>query len=203
MENIDLFPSFKDFIKTGHMHYDYTHQRIIVSNPEYDVCFVFNMKDKVWTTMDVNVLSAINSYPQAYAMATMQDDNLLIDFTIDGSSESIGMPYDGYILTRPIKLDEPDSLKTIRTVVARGNFSPSRRTNNDGSDGYPVDMILYGSRDMYNWFTIASSKGPRIVSKHGTPYRYFRVGLITHLKDGESLSRLTIEYELKLQNKVR
>jgi len=196
----DLFVSFRDFIATGHMHYDYTHQRIIISNASYPICYVFNIKDALWTTMVLNVISDVNSYPNCYAVENDGKNNLLIDFTQTGPASAVSMPSDAFILTRPIKLDEPDALKTVRTVVARGNFSANKSA---GDRPYPLSLILYASRDMEQWYVIASSKGPRLVSRHGTPYRYFRVGIISHLRDGESLSRLTFEYEFKLTNKVR
>jgi len=187
-------PSFRDFIGQGVYIYDYRHQRIIIGNPEYAFAYLFNMKDKLWTSMPIRITKAINSYPLAYAMIQdeTQGGNLLVDFSTPGAVWDIGMPLDGFLLTRPLKLDEPDMMKTIRRIIARGKLL---RQN--------IDIVLYGSRDLYTWAIIGNTRGHELVNRHGTGYKYFRVGIISRLTATESLSGLTIEYETKQTNKLR
>lgn len=152
------------------------------------------MKDKLWTSMPIRITKAINSYPLAYAM--IQDEthggNLLVDFSTPGAAWDIGMPLDGFLLTRPLKLDEHDMMKTIRRIIARGKLL---RQN--------IDIMLYGSRDLSTWAIIGNTRGHELVNRHGTGYKYFRVSIISRLTTTESLSGLTIEYETKQTDKLR
>lgn len=187
-------PSFRDFVGSGIYVYDYRNQRIIIGNPSHTFAYVFNMKDKLWTSMPIRITKAINSYPLAYAMIEdeTQGGNVLVDFSTAGAAWDIGMPLDGFLLTRPLKLGEPDTMKTVRHIIARGKLF---RQN--------VDIVLYGSRDLYNWVIIGDVRGNELVNRHGTGYKYFRVGIISRMSATESLSGLTIEYETKQTNKPR
>lgn len=194
-ELTDYCKPFKKYLETCNMLYDYTHQRIILGNENYKFSYVYSSKDKYWTTTIQQVLSPINSYPDCLAMTRDRDGyNLLVDFADSGDNdaEDVTMPNDGFIVTRPISLDSSDMFKTIRAVVARGTLN---RTH--------VDMAVYGSRDLVNWFLVGTCKGNILVRHKGTPYRYFKVALITKLTSDEDLLKLTIEYEDKLTNKVR
>lgn len=187
-------PSFRDFVGSGIYVYDYRNQRIIIGNPSHTFAYVFNMKDKLWTSMPIRITKAINSYPLAYAMIEdeTQGGNVLVDFSTAGAAWDIGMPLDGFLLTRPLKLGEPDTMKTVWHIIARGKLF---RQN--------VDIVLYGSRDLYNWVIIGDVRGNELVNRHGTGYKYFRVGIISRMSATESLSGLTIEYETKQTDKIR
>lgn len=210
----DLFTPFREYLRDGHMHYDYTHQRIIISNPGYGFCFVFGMKDRLWSVIPIRVTSAINSYPESYAMASVPvsvgspdgsstvsigsptgSSSVLIDFTSHDTlddTRNLPMPRAGYLLTRPLNLGQPDILKTVSTVFVRGNLS---RTS--------ASIILYGSRDLTNWHIVGSSSTVHLHNLHGTPYKYFRVAIISRLSPSESITSLTIEYEERQTNKLR
>ena len=189
-----ICPDFQQFIGNAVFLYDYTHQRIIIGNEDYPTSFVFNMKDKAWTAISQRITSSVNSYPNCYAMTKdASGSNLLVDFAAtDGSASDVCLPSDGFILTRPLKLDAPDLLKTVSLIVARGKMSASS-----------VDLVLLASRNLTDWVLVKSVKGNRLSLLHGTPYKYFRVGIITHLQDGEYLSSLDIEYDTKQTNKIR
>lgn len=185
--SIDSFnyEPFREYIKNARMIYDYVNQHIILYNPTLSYAYVYSLESKSWGMIGSNITSNINSYPQAYAMTAGGN---LVDFT----ERDITQGLNGVILTRPIKLDAPDVLKTISTVIQRGCFSK-------GS----VQSILYGSRDLINWRLIASSKDHYLRGFSGTPYKYFRIALICNLEDKESISGCSIQYIPKLTNKLR
>lgn len=194
-----LFPTFSDFIGNAVFLYDYRHQRIIIGNPDYPFAYVYNMKDGVWTSIQQRIVGSVNSYPKCYAMIDLADEGAdvraLVNFCEETTdNESVNMPTNGFLLTRPIKLGDATALKTIRTINAQGEFARSH-----------VDMILFGCSDnaMQNWFLLSSCKGGRMAFKYGTPFKYFRVAIITRLEAGESLDSLTMEYEVKDNYKLR
>lgn len=179
------FVPFREYIKNAKMIYDYVNQHIILYNSTLSYAYVYSLDSKSWGMIACNIVSAVNSYPQAYAMSS---DNNLVDYTQNDITRGLK----GMLLTRPIKLDNPDELKTVNTVIQRGHFSK-------GS----VQSILYGSRDLINWRLIASSKDHYLRGFSGTPYKYFRIALICNLEDKESISGCSIQYIPKLTNKLR
>lgn len=176
---------FKEFLKNCQMAYDYPNSRVLLFNPEQGYCYVYSLKNQTWSIMESNLSDAINSYPSSYAMTTK---NTLVDITNSKVQENIK----GVIITRPLKLDSPDLLKTITQSVHRGVFT-------DGN----IKSVLYGSRDCISYVPVMSSIDHTIRSIHGSPYKYFRFVIIAELTPGESLSGTSIIFDTKQTNKLR
>ena len=192
------------------MLYDYTHQRIIVYNPDKDYAYIYSLKSKQWGMMESSIQYAINSYPECLAVDAQ---NRIIDMsaitngaststtesasTSTTESESTATTNSDstrncLLVTRPLKLDAPDILKTIDTIIQRGKFRK-------GS----VKSILYGSRDLYNWHLVYSSTDHYLRGFRGTPYKYFRIVLLCDIKKDESLFGATIQYNNRLIDQPR
>lgn len=177
------FKQFLDFLKNCQMAYDYTHQRIIVFNPTLDgndhllfsYAYVYSLKSQLWGTMQANFKSNINSYPDALAVDI---NNNLISF-----SDSDDAVTNGMIVSRPFKLDNPDVLKSVHSVIQRGLFQQG-----------DVSLALYGSRDLYSWHLIGSSATHKLRHYCGSPYKYFRLVVITKLSVGKSLSGISVNF---------
>jgi hypothetical protein len=180
----DIVP-FRDFLPESRMLYDYNHQHIILYNPSRSYAYVYSLESKTWGMIESNILSGVNAYPRALAM---NGDYQLVDYSQNGSATRIK----GLFVTRPFKLDEPDTLKTIDTLIQRGDFSK-------GS----VKSILYGSRDLTNWHFIFSSNDHILRGFSGTPYKYFKLVSVYDLKSEESIYGFTAQYTPKFTNKVR
>lgn len=172
------------YLKGCSMIYDYVHQHIIVFNKDYTYSYVFSLKSKEWGMMYSTFTSSINAYPDALAMTK---DYKLVSFSDTDEKDSTGL-----FVTRPIKLDAPDVLKTIETCILRGFF-------NKGD----VQTVIWGSRDLYNWHLIGSSANNYIRGICGTPYKYFRIGGITRFKPRMSLSRISMQFKPKYTNTLR
>ena len=187
----ELLP-FSQFLNGCSMIYDYTHQRIIVYNTSKDYAYVYSLKDHKWSTMPTSIDYGVNSYPEALAVT---DDGMLVDLSKDGN---VTTGVKGIIITRPIKL-EPDILKTWDTVIQRGYFNhldTSRSVK-------PIRSILYGSRDLYNWFLVSSSTDHYLRGFSGTPYKFFRIVLLVDFLPHESVYGCTIQYNLRYTNRPR
>lgn len=131
--------------------------------------------------------------------------NYLIDFTKHDDNELI-MPSDGYLLTRPLKLGAPDLLKVIRSINLRGVFhEESRVSPSRDFQSHTFGMILYGTNDpsMLQWNVVGSVMGSRMQFRYGSPYKAFRLAIISHMKQGESLSHAEVVYEIRETDKVR
>ena len=133
------FLTFREFLKKCRMIYDYIHQRIIIYNPSCTYAYLYSMESKQWGMIQSNIVSNLNSYPEALAMTS---DNKLINCSqADDTVKSIT----ALAVTRSFKIDDPNMFKTIDTIIQRGYFKSSH-----------VSQILYGSNDLFNWHAVWS-----------------------------------------------
>lgn len=176
---------FTEFLERCRMIYDYVHQRVIVYAPDVTYAYVYSMKSKQWGMTFSNIASSLNSYPEALAI---DNDNNIVNFSKIGSNVSVK----GLLLSRPLKLDMPDMLKTIDTIIQRGHF-------HNGN----VQSVLYGSRDLYNWHLVWSSQDHFLRGFSGTPYKYFRIACVTSLSEDENIFGASINFTERLANQLR
>lgn len=189
--------TFSEFRKGSRMSYDYINQRIILFNENKNYAYVFSMKSKLWGIVASSLTTAINSYPNAYAMAKINTvvsdgkqrvtNNCLVDLSRSAETHQKGL-----LVTRPIKLDVASMLKTFDTVFLRGLFGKGK-----------VQVVLYGSRDNINWHLVHSAKEHYLRGFRGTPYKYFRIVVITNLSIGETLVGASVSYTPRLINQIR
>lgn len=182
-ESFGVLP-FKEFLQGSSMVYDYKNQRIILYNKECKYAYVYSFESKAWGMMESNIVDSINSYPDAMVVT---DDNHLVNLSKEDKDKAKGL-----MVTRALKLDGADVLKTIDTLVQRGNF-------NRGD----VSTILWGSRDLKNWHLVWSSKDHYMRGFRGTPYKYYRIGALTNLGEDENLVGVSINHTPKQTNQIR
>jgi hypothetical protein len=185
------------------MLYDYANQRIILYQKSDkllnipEISYVYSLKSKTWSLMQTNIKYAINAYPNAIVVGGGErGDNMLSDrsYIINYSHSNPNTPVLAHqmLVTRPLKLDAPFNLKTINTLIQRGNFAKGK-----------VRTILYGSRDLINWHLVASSVDHTLRNFRGTPYKYFRIVALTDLDAGESLTGASILFDVRQNNQLR
>jgi hypothetical protein len=186
---------FRTFLEGCRLIFDYTNQRIVVYNPTTartgrvnKYAYVYSLKSNKWGTMESDINYAVNAYPTTLIV---NDTNDIMEF-LPKSSDDVDVRC--LLLTRPLNLDAPDVLKTIDMVVARGRFSQT--------DGRYVKSILWGSRDLVNWFPVRSSNNHFLRGFSGTPYKYFRLALLSKLGAEESLYGATIRFKAKYINNL-
>lgn len=175
---------FRTFLLGCRMIYSYARQQIIIFNPAVSYAYVYALESGQWGVIQSSIKSRVESYPEAYAML---DGGVLADFSEEGTT-----PSSQFALTRPLKLGMPDALKTITSVIQRGRFEKGH-----------VKTILYGSRDLDTWFPVASSVDQYLRGFRGTPYKYFRIGLVCSLEHGESIYGASVDYEPRLTDQTR
>ena len=180
------FLTFREFLKTCRMIYDYIHQRIIIHNPSCTYAYLYSMDSKQWGMMHSNIMSGLNSYPDALAMTS---DNDLVNFS---QPDNTIEPITALAVTRPFKIDDPNMFKTIDTIIQRGYFKSSH-----------VSQVLYGSNNLFNWHAVWSSTDKYMRGFHGTPYKAFRLVLICKLDKSESLLGFTVQFIPRMLNKPR
>lgn len=174
---------FLGFLADCQMVYDYVHQRIFVYNPtmengapKYTYAYVYSLKSRQWGMMYSCIASSVNSFPDAMCMTF---DNRLVSFC--GTDEETSK---GLYITRPLKFEAADVLKTVSALIQRGTF---RRGD--------VGTVLYGSRDLYTWRIVWTSKDHNLRRLRGTPYKYFRIAGLTALTEGKSVFGASVEVD--------
>ena len=172
------------FLSSCGMIYDYSHQRIMVYNEFFSYAYVYSLKSKQWGMVFSRMVSSVNSYPEALAVDA--DGRLLC------LSEESGESLSGLLVTRPLKLGEPDVYKTVDAVFQRGFF----RNGN-------VSSVLYGSRDLRKWHLVSSSVSHCLRNHLGSPYKYFVIALVCTLDADESIFGCTFQYQRRLTEKPR
>lgn len=177
------FLDFLNGLNTG-MIYDYTGQRIIVYNQQKQYAYVFSLKSKRWGIMYSDIWKGIPSYPNAYAQVPGVG---VVDFSII-NHENV----QGYFVTRPLKMETKDILKTVNTVIQRGYF-------NKGA----VKSVLWGSRDLRSWHLVASSVDHYMRGFRGTPYKYYRIGGFFQLEAKDRIFGSTVQFDPKDNNQPR
>jgi hypothetical protein len=184
--DLTLVP-FHDFIQDCRIIYDYTHQRIIVYNPDNNssYAYIYSMRSKLWGMIHSTFFRNINSYPDALVFD--KDRNV-----VDVCQEDLTKTQYGLLITRPLKLDAADVLKTIDTIIQRGQFHSDH-----------VQQILFGSRDLYHWQLIWSSQDKFLRGFSGTPYKYFILVLPCQFLSGESISGCSVSYKPRLNDQMR
>lgn len=175
---------FTKFLKQCRMLYDYVHQRVIVYAPGITYAYVFSLKTNQWGMMFSNIASHLNSYPDALAM---DKKNAVLNFSVP-VTDTVKCLY----VTRPLKLEAANVLKTVASVIQRGLF---RKGN--------VSTALYGSRDLQNWHLVWSSKDNYLQGFRGSPYKYFRIAGVATLSPDENIYGASVEFTPRQTNKPR
>ncbi len=175
---------FKTYIQGCRIIYDYIQQHVVVFNSAYSYAYVYDLSTRTWSTMQSTLSAALNSYPQAYAI---NKSNQVVD--LDQSPDESAYVL---IVTRPLKLDAPDILKTVHACIQRGAFSEGN-----------ISSALYASRDLIDWQLVESATSPQIRSLGGTPYKYFIVVAVGEISSAEHISGCTIQEAQRLTRRLR
>lgn len=187
------YVTFHEFIKGCRMLYSYNRQYIIAFNRSYPYAYVYSIKSKSWGMIPSTIAYTIPSYPEAIAQL---EDGTIVDYSAEGTlttdADGNFTGIKGMLITRPLKLDAPDVLKTVDTVIQRGNFQRGH-----------IKTAIYGSRDLINWFVVWTSVDHYLRGFRGTPYKYFRLVLLCDLDPTESVYGCTIQYTPRFTNRLR
>lgn len=180
---------FKDFLPSCSTLYDYAGQRIIAYNPNFSYAYIYSLESNRWGMMECNIAYTIRDYPNAMAV-NRHDNGELINCSVGDGNAAVN----ALLVTRPLTLDLPDVLKTVNTVLQRGIFSKRN---------HHVKSVLFGSRDLTQWFAICSSDNENLRGFRGTPFKWFRIALPMQLGAGESVQGCSIDFEPRYTNRLR
>lgn len=190
---ITIIP-FRDFLSGARTIYDHAHQRIFIANVAKSYAYVFSISDRRWGMAHSSLDYGVLSYPYTLAVSRIygQGDSArrsVLDFSLYDNADS---DVQCMCVTRPLKLDAPDILKTISEALIRGHFHKNH-----------VAVALYGSRDLSSWHLIWSSSNHRLRGFSGSPYKYFRFAIYASLYADESISGISLNVSSRYKNRLR
>ena len=161
------------------MAYDYQHGRVILYNPNYGYSYVLDAQSKSWSIMTKQFKDNLN--PVAECLMVAPDGQTLHDYSTDEVVEKHG----AFLMTRPFKMDAANVMKTIHSLIQRGNLRSKDA----------VQQALYGSRDLVNWMPVWSSKDIYLRGFRGTGYKYFRLLVfLPEMTQNDGIDGATISY---------
>lgn len=178
--------NFLQFLQGAGMAYDYTRQRVIIFNKNERYAYVLSLNSKTWSTTRSIFQYSVNSYPDGLAITQEGVEAKLVNICDDGDAQG------GILVTRPMKLNNAHALGTVNDVIVRGNY-----------DKKNVAAALLGTRDFKNYSYIGSGNKGRIARQHGTPYKAFVVVAKMNLEGGEAIDALSVEYQMRQNNRMR
>lgn len=183
---------FKAFLRSGcKTAFDYAGRRVFFFTDAYT--YVYRIESQTWHKLSldgegVTMQNALNSYPDCYICCKRKDADryLLYDFSVEYSDDAAKQQktLPGLIVTRPFDLELPDVRKTITALRIRGHFNRK-----------DVQYILLGSMDGLSWGILPSLRGGS--------YKLYRIALVLNLAAGERVSWIDVEYEERLNNRMR
>ncbi len=179
--------SFKNYISSCKMAYDYPNSRLILFRDDKLYCYIYSISSGSWATASSTFEQVISDYPNSYLQKSngeIIDVSTKIDFDSDKTANT-------FILSRPMKLDD-DVYKTVNMIVNRGKID-----KNVGA------VILFASSDGNSYYPVGSAIGQQLSRLQGSPYRYFRVGILSSMQINKALSATSIYYTQKWRNKAR
>lgn len=185
---------FMQYIKDAHLAFDYENYRIYIYKPSCLHAYVYDLSTKLWSTCENIISSSIVGYPSTILTCNDGNNNYAAEFS--NSSSDLLDSGNVFYVTRPMKFNEHDILKTVRDIHQRGSF------HNHGEE---MKLALWASRDMTHWQYIGGvKKGCHIPRLSGTPWKYYIVGGWAKLSaNGDNISRLTVQIQERYTNKIR
>jgi hypothetical protein len=178
---------FTTYLADAVMLYDYVHQRLYVSNEAYSYTYVFSLKSKMWAMTSCVFNAALNAYPDCLAVRVAGGKNLMVS-----PSDTKSGGNTAFIITRPFSMQSPDGYKTVFTLLQRGVFARGK-----------FSVVLYGTRDWVHWHIVSSTVTTDLRRFAGSSWRAFRLAVCAPLGAEESLSRFSVEFEKRLNDKIR
>lgn len=197
-----------DFMPYTHgakMAFDYKNYRVWVFKPVFDygtgkavegsgTAYVYDIRSQMWGTVKSYIAGAVDDGLDCYLNMAFPDENNWETAVFEKDTDKVIEDGKGFYLTRPLKLDAPDTMKTVRTLIERGAWQR-------GATKY---LALWGSRDLRTWALVGAVEGCRMPRLSGTPYKHFIVGGWAQMTvGGDVTNRLTMDVKEKYEDKIR
>ena len=177
---------FVDQVQTAKMAYDYANGMLHIftdtanTDETYFKHYVYNFDTKEFSEQVLS--SELTASVPGYPLSTLQFNSKLCQYTKDVSDN---YQY-GFLVTRSYSISSPFERKIIYDLRCFGQKTAM-------SSGYKVSV--YVSNDNKNWYRLTSLKMKSA--------RYYRFVIQTTMKDIDTLTGMTLQYDKRFNHKIK
>lgn len=181
----------EEWLQDARLLYDDKRQMIYAFNGENVLGYVYSISDQAWGMMVHDLAHPLPCYTDALAV-TREDINgkrrlvNMSDHTMCGAAPK------AVLVTRPLTFGSADAYKSIEALTLRGML-----------DKDDAKLVVWASNDLKHWAVVASSQTSWYRGKSGTPYKYYRIGIVLEWEEEDSLSAIGADITTRLTNRIR
>ena len=181
------------FLDGARMLYDYTNQRVYIFKGGVPYAYVYSLRSGLWGACESLAVDVVNSFPNTYCVLDREAYLEVVNVGVSSDSRQ-------HVLccTRPLSFGAPHVHKSLMSAVVRGLFH-----GRGSGEKSRVGCVVWGSNDLYHWYAVMSSNNQYLRGRIGTPYQYWRIGIVGSLDENETLDGVTFEVRERLNNRIR
>lgn len=181
----------EDWMQEAQFLYDDKRQHLYAFREDDDLAYVYSLTDQAWGMMQSDMAHPLPSYTDALVVTTEDGDGKRKVVNMS-ENKNCGNTQKSLIVTRPLVMGIADGYKTIEALVTRGVL-----------DKNDAKMVIWASNDLKTWAIVATSTTSWYRGKSGTPYKYYRIGLLLDWEDGDSINAISADITPRLNNRLR
>lgn len=181
----------EEWLQDARLLYDDKRQMIYAFNGENVLGYVYSISDQAWGMMVHDLAHPLPCYTDALAVTRENEEGKrklvnMSDHTMCGAAPK------AVLVTRPLTFGSADAYKSIEALTLRGVL-----------DEDDAKLVVWASNDLKHWAVVASSQTSWYRGKSGTPYKYYRIGIVLEWEEEDSLSAIGADTTTRLTNRIR
>ena len=181
----------EEWLQDARLLYDDKRQMIYAFNGENVLGYVYSISDQAWGMMVHDLDHPLPCYTDALAV-TREDSNGKRRLVNMSDHTGCGAAPKSVLVTRPLTFGSADAYKSIEALTLRGML-----------DKDDAKLVVWASNDLKHWAVVASSQTSWYRGKSGTPYKYYRIGIVLEWEEEDSLNAIGADITTRLTNRIR
>jgi hypothetical protein len=181
----------EEWLQDARLLYDDKRQMIYAFNGEDVLGYVYSISDQAWGMMVHDLAHPLPCYTDALAV-TREDSNGMRRLVNMSDHTGCGDAPKAVLVTRPLTFGSADAYKSIEALTLRGVL-----------DKDDAKLVIWASNDLKHWAVAASSQTSWYRGKSGTPYKYYRIGIVLDWEEEDSLNAIGADITTRLTNRIR
>jgi hypothetical protein len=181
----------EEWLQDARLLYDDKRQMIYAFNGEDVLGYVYSISDQAWGMMVHDLDHPLPCYTDALAV-TREDGNGMRRLVNMSDHTMCGAAPNAVLVTRPLTFGSADAYKSIEALTLRGML-----------DKDDAKLVIWASNDLKHWAVVASSQTSWYRGKSGTPYKYYRIGIVLEWEEEDSLNAIGADITTRLTNRIR
>ena len=199
-ESVKLPDHIEEWMQDARFLYDDMRRYIYAFKSDDTLGYIYSISDQAWGMFVNDLEHPLPTYTDALAVEKdAQGQRRLINMS-DYNQTDHESSYKSLLITRPMTLGSADAYKTIEALVLRGMID--KDDDKDDDKNYSK-LVIWASNDLKKWAIVGTSKTSWYRGKSGTPYKYYRIGLLLDWKEEDSVSGISADVTTRLTNRMR